>query len=222
MSLTELTMLKYFIEFALFRNIVFFKCALAIIVGCRSGSIIKNEHLCFNNGYDYINLCKKKYTAELFSPYSGEAITHYGRYIIIGDTIILNSKIVHSNKGLKVYESYDKNMPNDSITFYVAHSDPSLIYSMIEFGRKHFYIGPQGKMLYKNDNAFVLHGWGGDFAPFRLQNDSTNVVMVTYSYIDGVPLMPHNSYFFNEKFILKNDSLINIKYNYTLKKQKCI
>ncbi|MBN8679530.1 MAG: hypothetical protein J0M29_14970 [Chitinophagales bacterium] len=120
---------------------------------------------------------------------------------------------------MKSIQMYDNHHELDSILIYVINPDSSLLYSKVEIGGQVYYIGSDGKKVGKNgSDSVILHGWQGDFAPIKLQSDSINTIRMTYSFIDREFCFAENSYFIDELFTLKNDTLTNLRFKYILKK----
>lgn len=199
-------------------------CIIAITFLCSCSLFTyQNTDSCYSNDFNSICIFGNEYVARIFSPYSGNVVTHSGKYSLnkSSDTIFFNSFNKPDHKGLEIIQSYDKKFGIDSILFVIINPDSSLMYSRVEVGGDSYYIGSEGKRVVKNNkSSFVLHGWQGDFAPVDLQSDSINFVKIKYSFVDSKFYFVENSYFINEAFVLKHDTLINVKYKYILKKNK--
>jgi hypothetical protein len=193
----------------------------------QSISLAQNEY-CLKNGSKCLYLFKDSTYYYFYHRHYGigpinDTLEHYGNYSIDGDTLILNSNIQPRNyENLEVTESIDPNSDNITIVIKPKNDIPLffILPTLLRINNKLIETDPNvidSAVVVLNKMSIKYFILGGTLDPhypvYFVKNTLSNrFECVINEIMEDKDIFPLKSYFFDEKFLIKNDSLFNINY----------
>lgn len=147
-----------------------------------------------------------------------DTIMHTGRWINVNDTLILNSLIFPTNYDDFIVNEEIINL--DSISIIIKSNEKIPFFfispSRIRVNDKYYYINKVDKdyiklVLPKVEIKYIIVSGYPIYIP---KSKETNLFTFMISELQGSKLLyPENTFFLNEKFLLKNDSIFRLDEN---------